>query len=230
MSARDEAQALTAHSRAQERMAFLLGLRAKGIADVAVLRALEMAPRENFVPRRHLDLALRDIALPIPCGQTMPEPFLVARMMEALDIRPTHRVLEIGTGSGYATAILAQLAAEVISFERFRSLALEAQVRLRALGLTNAHVEWDDGLDALSRITLGGADLFDRILVHGLVEGTPGALMGALAEGGCMVMAREFAGRGRRLVRVVFREGVFEEMELQRCRLGPLIAGKSLSL
>ncbi|MDB5568893.1 MAG: Protein-L-isoaspartate(D-aspartate) O-methyltransferase [Hyphomicrobiales bacterium] len=211
-------------------MAFLLALRAKGIADVSVLRALEMAPRENFVPRRHVDLALRDIALPIPCGQTMPEPFLVARMMEALDLKPAHRVLEIGAGSGYATAILAQLAGQVISFERFRSLAVEAQMRLQALGLNNAHVEWDDGLDALASIRLEGADLFDRILVHGVVDGQPTALMEALSEGGIIVMARHLEGRGRRLVRIVHRDGGFEESELHRCRLGPLLAGRSAGL
>ncbi len=211
-------------------MAFLLGLRAKGIADVAVMRALEMAPRENFVPRHHVDLALRDIALPIPCGQTMPEPFLVARMMEALDLKPTHRVLEIGTGSGYATAILAQLVAEVVSFERFRSLAVEAQMRLEALGLENAQVHWADGLTALVGAKLEGANLFDRILVHGVVEGVPAPLIEALAEGGSMVLARRYEGRGSRLVRIVHRDGGFEEMELQPCRLGPLIAGRSLSL
>ena len=111
----------------QARMAFLLALRARGLADVAVLRALEIAPREVFVPRRHADLALRDIALPISCGQTMPEPYLVGRMMEALDVRSDHCTLEIGAGSGYATAILAQLSGIVLSYERFRSLALEAQ-------------------------------------------------------------------------------------------------------
>ena len=90
---------------AQTLMAFLLRMRARGISDVAVLRALETTPRELFVPHRYRDLALRDIALPIPCGQTMPEAWLVARMMEALDLEPRHRLLEIGAGSGYATAM-----------------------------------------------------------------------------------------------------------------------------
>jgi UDP-N-acetylenolpyruvoylglucosamine reductase len=95
---------------AQAVMAFLLRMRARGISDVAVLRALETTPRDLFVPHRYRDLALRDMALPIPCGQTMPEAWLVAVMMEALDLAPHHRVLEIGAGSGYATAIAARLA------------------------------------------------------------------------------------------------------------------------
>jgi protein-L-isoaspartate(D-aspartate) O-methyltransferase len=118
----------------------------------------------------------------------------------------------------------------VISFERFRSLAVEAQMRLQALGLNNAHVEWDDGLDALASIRLEGADLFDRILVHGVVDGQPTALMEALSEGGIIVMARHLEGRGRRLVRIVHRDGGFEESELHRCRLGPLLAGRSAGL
>ncbi|HEY8578528.1 MAG TPA: rRNA adenine N-6-methyltransferase family protein [Beijerinckiaceae bacterium] len=211
--------------RAQERMAFILGLRAKGIADVAVLRALETAPREIFVPRRHVDLALRDVALPIPCGQTMPEPYLVARMMEALQVRPQHRVLEIGAGSGYATAVLAQLAKEVVSYERFRSLALEAQMRLRSLGVANARVEWEDGLANASE---GG--LFDRILVHGIVdEPPPASLVEALAEGGLIVAARR-GEDGRRLVRFAHRDGGFVVADVAPCRLGPLQAGKSAGM
>ena len=119
---------------AQAVMAFLLRLRARGIADVTVLRALETVPRERFVPHRYRDLALRDIALPIACGQTMPEAWLVARMMEGLDLAPNHRVLEVGAGSGYATAILARLAGEVVSCEIFEPLAVECAQRLARLG------------------------------------------------------------------------------------------------
>lgn len=215
-------QASGLSDRAQARMAFILALRGRGIADVAVLRALENAPREIFVPRRHADLALRDIALPIPCGQTMPEPYLVARLMEALDVRPRHRVLEIGTGSGYATAILAQLAQEVVSYERFSSLAVEAQTRLQSLGLSNACVEWDDGMSALA-----GAGLFDRIVVHGSLEDPLGALASALAEGGVIVAARERAGDRRRFMRFAHADGRFQEIEVARCRVGPILPGKA---
>lgn len=208
----------------QARMAFLLALRARGLADIAVLRALEIAPREMFVPRRHADLALRDVALPISCGQTMPEPYLVGRMMEALDVQAGHCTLEIGAGSGYATAILAQLSGIVLSFERFRSLALEAQTRLEALGLTNARVEWDDGLEAGP-----AAGPFDRILVHGLLEET-GALDASLLDGGLMVFGRLGADGQRMLVRRARSGDNFVETEIVRCRLGPLTRFKSACL
>lgn len=207
--------------RAQARMAFLLGLRGRGVADVAVLRALEVAPRESFVPRQYADLAWRDIALPIACGQTMPEPWLVARMMEALDVGASHRVLEIGSGSGYATAILAQLAGEVISFERYRSLAVEARTRLEALGFSNARVTWDDGLEAGPK-----AGLFDRILVHGCLDAIPDALAGVLADHGVVVAVRP-SPRGRRLVRHVKTWSGFDELDLAACRTGPLTPGRS---
>jgi protein-L-isoaspartate(D-aspartate) O-methyltransferase len=208
----------------QARMAFLLALRARGLADVAVLRALEIAPREMFVPRRHADLALRDVALPISCGQTMPEPYLVGRMMEALDVQASHCTLEIGAGSGYATAILAQLSGIVLSYERFRSLALEAQTRLEALGLTNARVEWDDGLEAGP-----AAGPFDRILVHGLLEDTQ-SLDAALLDGGLMVFGRLGADGQRVLVRRARSGQDFIDTDIVRCRLGPLTRSKSACL
>jgi protein-L-isoaspartate(D-aspartate) O-methyltransferase len=177
-----------------------------------------------FVPRRHADLALREVALPISCGQTMPEPYLVGRMMEALDVQAGHCTLEIGAGSGYATAILAQLSGIVLSFERFRSLALEAQTRLEALGLTNARVEWDDGLEAGP-----AAGPFDRILVHGLLEDTE-SLDAALLDGGLMVFGRLGADGQRVLVRRARSGRDFIETDIVRCRLGPLTRSKSACL
>jgi protein-L-isoaspartate(D-aspartate) O-methyltransferase len=217
----DAGEVEKSRARAQARMAFLLGLRARGISDVGVLRALEVAPRESFVPRQYSDLAWRDIALPIPCGQTMPEPWLVARMMEALNVGGAHRVLEIGSGSGYATAILSQLAGEVVSFERYRSLAVEARTRLEALGLQNASVTWDDGVDA-------GPQLgpFDRILVHGCLDAIPDRLSQGLADHGVLIAARP-GGRGRRLVRHVKTAAGFETTDLAACRTGPLTQGRS---
>jgi protein-L-isoaspartate(D-aspartate) O-methyltransferase len=208
-------------ARAQARMAFLLGLRGRGIADVAVLRALEVAPRESFVPRQYADLAWRDIALPIACGQTMPEPWLVARMMEALNVGAAHRALEIGSGSGYATAILAQLAGQVVSFERYRSLVVEARTRLESLGVHNASIVWADGLTAGP-----AAGPFDRILVHGCLETIPQTLADALADDGVLVAVRPSA-RGRRLVRHVKTSDGFKELDLAACRTGPLMAGRS---
>ena len=211
-------------ARAQERVAFLLGLRGRGISDISVLRAMEIAPRENFVPRKHADLAWRNVALPIACGQTMPEPLLVARMMQALSIRPDHRVLEIGSGSGYATAILSQLAGEVVSFERYRSLAVEARTRLEAFEICNAMVAWDDGLAAAP---LAGA--FNRILVHGRLPDVPACLANALADDGVIVMARE-REEGRRLVRLARSADGFSETVIAPCRASAIEQGRSAFL
>jgi protein-L-isoaspartate(D-aspartate) O-methyltransferase len=208
----------------QARMAFLLALRARGLADVAVLRALEMAPREMFAPRRYLDLALRDVALPIECGQTMPEPYLVGRMMEALALDRSCRVLEVGAGSGFATAILAQLAGSTLSFERYRALAVEAQTRLQALGLSNAQVVWGDGLSEGP-----AAGPFERIAVHGVLDSTQ-ALDAALAPEGIMVFARRGADGRRWLVRRVRRAQGYEETLLAPCRLGSLEPSRSACL
>ncbi|MCC2098482.1 MAG: methyltransferase domain-containing protein [Hyphomicrobiales bacterium] len=166
----------------QARMAFILHLRERGIADVNVLRALETVPREKFVPRRYADLAWRDLALPIACGQFMPDPHIVARTMEALALTKSHRVLEIGAGSGYSTAILARLAGRVISFERYRTLALEAQSRLATIGAPNAEVIHGDGLESAAE-----HGTFDRIVVHLSLPDGPKNLLDLLSADGRIV-------------------------------------------
>src|SRR5947209_15788299 len=154
----------------ENRAALLLKLRTQGIRNTDVLRAIEPIPREMFVPHQLGDLAQRDLPLPIACGQTMSEPSLVARMLEALDVRGEHRVLEIGTGSGYVTAILASLAGEVVSIERFHTLAAGARTRLEALGFDKVEVICADGFAA------GIVGSFDRILVHLALDGVPASL------------------------------------------------------
>ena len=204
---------------AQAVMAFLLRLRARGISDVAVLRALETTPRDRFVPHRYRDLALRDIALPLACGQTMPEAWVVARMMEALDLSPGHRVLEVGAGSGYATAILARLAGEVVSCELFEQLAVECAARLSRLGFAQVRVLQGDVLDLLPDL-----GLFDRILVHGVIEGTPQVLLESLAEGGVILLGRKGPRCSAQLTRIAHQmSGGFSEMPMGPCRLGGLI-------
>src|SRR5262249_25153423 len=105
------------------RMQFMLTMRRRGIVDAAVLRALDEVPREHFVHGQFAQSAYADQALPILCGQTISQPFVVAYMTEKLDLRPEHRVLEVGTGSGYQAAILSRIVREVISVERYRTLA-----------------------------------------------------------------------------------------------------------
>ena len=170
------------HEGAEARVAFHMALRAQGLRDTDVLRAFETVPRSRFVPRRFVDVALTDIALPIGCGQTMLAPSFMAMMITALDLRPEHRVLEIGTGSGYGTAILARLAAEVVSVERYRSLQVEAATRLEALGVANARVVHGDGRSGHA----AGAP-FDRILIDACVESIPPAVASQLSPAGRIV-------------------------------------------
>src|SRR3954469_22672286 len=130
-----------------EKMMFQLGLRRRGISDQTVLRAMESIPRERFVEPADRTEAYRDTALAIACGQTISQPFVVAYMTEQLQLQPSHRVLEIGTGSGYQAAILARLCRQVLSVERFRTLADRARARLEKLGCDNVEIMVGDGLD-----------------------------------------------------------------------------------
>lgn len=210
-------------ARAEEKAAFMLRLRAGGIRDLDLLRALEKVPREIFVPHRFVDLARRNLALPIGCGQTLSEPSLVARMIEALAVLPDHRVLEIGTGSGYATAILAEITAQVISIERFQTLAIAARLRLERLGKQNVKVVFADGLAIPA-----DAGTFDRILIHGRLADVPSLIAALLAEEGRIVMARpdpQMAWRQRLVELHPGADGDLLETEVGRCRLQALIPG-----
>src|SRR5437868_7343258 len=122
------------------RMEFLLSLRRRGISNAAVLKAMDEVPREQFVEADYADCAYADQALPISCGQTISQPYVVAYMTEQLDVRPDHRVLEVGTGSGYQAAVLAHLGREVVTVERYRTLAEAARKRLERAGLSNVTV------------------------------------------------------------------------------------------
>src|SRR6201986_1026282 len=123
-----------------EKMMFQLTLSRRGISDQAVLRALEEVPREAFVEEGDRADAYRDSALGIACGQTISQPFVVAYMTEQLHLRKHHRVLEIGTGSGYQAAVLSRLAAQVLTIERFRTLADAARQRLEETECNNVEV------------------------------------------------------------------------------------------
>jgi protein-L-isoaspartate(D-aspartate) O-methyltransferase len=166
-----------------ERMEFQLALRRRGISDQGVLRAMDEVPREYFVTPELIESAYADQALPIACGQSISQPFVVAYMTEQLEVEPSHRVLEIGTGSGYQASVLSRLAGEVVSVERYRTLAEAARTRIETLGYANVTVVVGDGME-------GAPDFapFDRILVTAAAEEIPEALTAQLAEGGKMVM------------------------------------------
>ncbi|MGQ0446202.1 MAG: protein-L-isoaspartate O-methyltransferase family protein [Beijerinckiaceae bacterium] len=213
---------------AQNKAAFLMDLRARGIQDINLLRALEIVPREIFVPHRFADLARRAIALPLRCGQTLPEPWLTAKMIEALAPLPRHRVLEIGTGSGYATALLAKLTREVLTFERFRSLAIEAEARLARLAIANAGVVFGDGLAILP-----GIGPFDRVIVQGFLAKIPENLVAALSEDGLLVAARpDLQSMSRQHIAKIARNSDGGVIEIPVCpsRLQALLPGEALAL
>ncbi len=160
------------------RGALLLAMRGAGVRDLAILRAIEAVSREEFLPHRLRDLGYRNIAVPIACGQTMFSPLSLALMLDALAVRATDRVLEIGTGTGYATAVLARLAGEVVTFERYRTLATEAQARLRQRDVA-ANVVIGDGLAPSDDL-----GTFDRAIVHATLSEIPASLAAAMkAEG-----------------------------------------------
>jgi protein-L-isoaspartate(D-aspartate) O-methyltransferase len=169
-------------AESEERAQFTLAMRARGIQDLSLLRALERAPRALFMPPRFADLSARDLALPIGCGQTSPPPSIVAAMIAALNVKAEHRVCEIGTGTGYCAALLAQLANTVVTLERFQTLALEASARIKAFGLANVAVHWADGFEHHAK-----GDRFDRVLVHGLIEPPGEAFRRLIRPGGVLV-------------------------------------------
>jgi len=210
---------------AEETVAFLLSLRAKGIRDTAVLRAMEVVPRDMFAPRRFADLARADVSLPLPCGQTMTAPGVIAAMLTALAVQRHHRVLEIGTGSGYLSAVLGHLGREVISIERFRTLALAAAERVASLGLSHVRIVPGDGLGIGN---LGGT--FDRIILNGLVSAAPGGLTSTLPPGGRLVTARVVEGVSRIVMIERGADGELAETRLQPARMPPLARGLARAL
>lgn len=220
-----------AKAAVEERAALLLAVRRAGVRDISVMRAIETVPREAFAPYKFRDLANRNLALPLGCGQTMSRPADVGRRIEALRIGKGHRVLEVGTGSGYGTAILARLAWEVVSLERFETLAIEAAPRLAALEIENATVLHADGL--APEPTLGE---FDRILVEAALDAPPAALISMLSSGGTLVYARREPQTGetrarQRLIKVDRTEsGEPHESDLGPHRLGPAASGLAKAL
>jgi len=207
------------------RMQFLLDLRRRGITDASVLRALDEVPREHFVEEKFVDAAYADQALPIACGQTISQPYVVAYMTEQLGVQPEHRVLEVGTGSGYQAAVLSRLAREVVSVERFRTLAETARARLQALGYRNVEVVVGDGLAGVPERAP-----FDRIIVTAAAEKVPDALTDELAEGGVMILPLGPHSGAQRLVKLTKNQGAVQRGDLIGVRFVPLLPGKAREL
>ena len=193
-------------------------LRRRGITDERVLAAMARVPREEFVPASIADRAYDDAALPIGQGQTISQPFIVAAMAELLALDGSEHVLDVGTGSGYAAAVLDELAATVVSIERVATLAERARRTLERTGHRAVDVIVGDG-------TKGAPDRapFGAISVAAATDRIPAALFDQLALGGRMILPRGRPG-GQRLVRVVRTEHGAVETASLACRFVPLVA------
>jgi protein-L-isoaspartate(D-aspartate) O-methyltransferase len=208
-------------NREQERSEFVQDLKLRGIHDEKVLAALARVPREEFVATLDEGRAFSDQALPIACGQTISQPYVVAAMTEALEISPERKVLEIGTGSGYQAAILACLAREVFTVERHRDLAESARARLQRLGFNNVTVIHADGKEGA-----GAYAPFDRIIVTAAALEVPEALTAQLAPGGVMVVPVGGPSEVQSLIRLRKTEGEsLVREDLMAVRFVPLLPG-----
>ncbi len=203
-----------------QKIRLIMQLRSEGITDMRVLAALERVPRERFVPPSLAEHAYDNSALPIGRGQTISQPFVVAYMTQMLDVRDDMTVLEIGTGTGYQAAVLAQFCRRVYTVERHRAILRDAEMRFAKLGVTNITTRYGDG-------TKGWPDHapYDRIMVTAGAPVVPPALVGQLAEDGVMVLPIGPDPLAQELVRVRRTADGHELDRLIGVRFVPLVAG-----
>ncbi len=199
--------------------AFLLMLRARGFRDSALLNAIERAPRNEFLPLPYMGFAFQDMAIPLDCGQEAPSPLSIIEAVSALQVQPDHHVLEIGTGSGWQTAVLAGLCEAIVSVERYRTLADDADRRMQKLGLTNAVVAHGDGESGLP-----AAAPFQRIIINAAIDGISPIIAAQLADDG-LIIAPLISEQGQRLTRFRKRGDQFMTSDLGPCRFAPLMSG-----
>jgi len=204
----------------------VLALRQAGVTDQRVTEALEKTRRDHFAPRAFAEDAWENVELPIDCGQTMTRPVTVGVMLQALDVRREDTVLEIGTGSGYVTAVLAQLGRRVYSVDRFRTLVERARGALERIGVSSrVEIRLGDGATGWAE-----AAPFDRILIMGTVAELPEDLGRQLAPGGVAVMPVERDGEGL-IVRIEKKpDGSFAEQIVGKAEFSPLQAGVAREL
>ncbi|WP_020178461.1 protein-L-isoaspartate(D-aspartate) O-methyltransferase [Methylopila sp. M107] len=208
------------------RAELVLSLRSRGVRHLRTLAAIETIPRSLFAPSRLYDVAYADRALPIACGQTLESPSHLAKAIDSLNVGELDGVLEIGTGSGYATAIFATMSRRVVTIERWRSLSVAAKERIDRLGgAPNVTFVIADG-------AAGRAEQapFERIFLSAAVETPPPVLINQLKPGGVMVLPIGTPA-GQRLTRLTkARDGAVEETTIDEVRLQPLASGVAASL
>ena len=208
-----------------DRMEFMLTLRRRGVTDAATLRAMEQVPREMFVSEQLKSQAYDDHALPIDCGQTISQPYVVAYMTELLELQTRHRVLEIGTGSGYQAAVISRIAATVVTIERYRTLADRARKIFDMLGYTNIEVVTGDGLEGVP-----DRAPFDRIIVTAAAETIPDTLVEQLADDGILVLPLGPHDGPQEIVRLRKTEQGIRSENLIGVRFVPLLPGRAKEL
>ncbi len=193
---------------------------ARGVSDPGVIKAMKKVKRHLFVPERYLAYSYDDHPLPIGEGQTISQPYIVAFMTEALDLKPTDRVLEIGTGSGYQAAILAELVDEVYTIEIIKKLAKRARQTLEGLGYRNIYVKTGDGYKGWPEKAP-----FDAIIVTCAPEKIPTALVKQLKEGGRMIIPVGGIGSVQRLVKLTKEGGQIKKQAVMFVRFVPMVKG-----
>ena len=160
----------------------IMRIRGRGISDNAVLRAMELIARKRFVDETYWEVAYEEQALPTSCGQSLSPPLTIALMTQMLELSPAHKLLEIGTGSGYHAAILSKIVKRVYSVERYKQLIRETEMRFKAMGITNHVIRHGDG-----RYGWGGQAPFDRIILTCALRAEPAMLIDQLAPNGKLV-------------------------------------------
>jgi len=205
----------------EEKMQFILSIRSKGVVDTNVLKALESLNREHFLKGVFAQRAYEDTPLPIDCGQTISKPSVVGIMTQALKITTRDKILEIGTGSGYQTAILSKLARRVYSVERFKPLYDEARQIFKKLNLNNITPIWGDGSQGIVE-----QQPFDRIIVTAAAEDPPPILLNQLKVGGIMIIPVGQSDEIQKLIKVERTEANFKYEDLCDVRFVPLLEGR----
>ena len=205
----------------EEKMQFILSVRSKGVVDSNVLKALESLNREHFLKGVFAQRAYEDTPLPIDCGQTISKPSVVGIMTQALKITSRDKILEIGTGSGYQTAILSKLARRVYSVERFKPLYDEARQIFKKLNLNNITPIWGDGSQGIVE-----QQPFDRIIVTAAAEDPPPILLNQLKVGGIMIIPVGQSDEIQKLIKVERTEANFRYEDLCDVRFVPLLEGR----
>jgi protein-L-isoaspartate(D-aspartate) O-methyltransferase len=203
----------------------ILGLRTQGIRDARVLKAIETVPRDLFVEDTYAELAYEDRSLPIECGQTISQPFIVAYMTELLKLTDRDKVLEVGTGSGYQAAVLAKLCRRVYTIERYRTLHKTAEERFRKLGISNVTAMVGDGMRGWP-----AQAPFDKIIVTAAADEVPQDLIDQLKVGGIMAIPVGPVGGVQFLHRITKTEDGYDDNALIGVRFVPLVPGKAEQL